>query len=189
MAQADINDGTEPGVTSGDLEELRRLLKENRVLKMERDLLSRACRHSSRGLLRRGERPADVTYRFRDASKADFPIRFMASRLGVSTSGFYEWRHRQAHPCRRRHADQALSDTITEIWRQSRSTDGSPRVWASSVSPATSGWVAGGWMERLMRHRRCGQQRRTVRRSRSMSATGSGRLRRTKHVDRVRTSR
>ena|GEM_PF-4339082 len=40
----------------------------------------------------------EVTYRFMDASEAGFSIRFMASRLGASTSGFYEWRHRQAHP-------------------------------------------------------------------------------------------
>lgn len=43
MAQADIDDGTRPGVTSSELEELRRLRKENRVLKMERELLSRAA--------------------------------------------------------------------------------------------------------------------------------------------------
>jgi transposase-like protein len=43
VAQADIDDGTEPGVTSDELSELRRLRKENRVLKMERDLLSRAA--------------------------------------------------------------------------------------------------------------------------------------------------
>ncbi|MEA3511842.1 MAG: transposase [Actinomycetota bacterium] len=43
VAQADIDDGAKPGVTSGEHAELRRLRKENRVLKMERDLLSRAA--------------------------------------------------------------------------------------------------------------------------------------------------
>ena len=43
MAQADIDDGTRPGVASSELEELRRLRKENRVLRMERELLSRAA--------------------------------------------------------------------------------------------------------------------------------------------------
>ena len=38
MAQADIDDGTREGLTTGEREELRRLRKENRVLKMERDL-------------------------------------------------------------------------------------------------------------------------------------------------------
>jgi putative transposase len=65
-----------------------------------------------------------------DAQKATFPIRFMASRLGVSTSGFYEWRHRQINPCRRWIADRDLTETINEVWRQSRGTYGSPRVWA-----------------------------------------------------------
>jgi putative transposase len=65
-----------------------------------------------------------------DANKADFPIRFMASRLEVSTSGFYEWRHRQGHPARRTVADAQLTETITEIHHRSRGTYGSPRVWA-----------------------------------------------------------
>jgi len=43
MAQADIDDGAKPGVTSDELAELRRLRKENRLLRMERDLLSRAA--------------------------------------------------------------------------------------------------------------------------------------------------
>lgn len=64
-----------------------------------------------------------------DAQKAEFPIRFMASRLGVSTSGFYEWRYRQSNPCRRTRKDAELVEMVTEIWRQSRGTYGSPRVW------------------------------------------------------------
>lgn len=43
MAQADIDDGHREGLTTGEREELRRLRKENRVLRMERDLLSRAA--------------------------------------------------------------------------------------------------------------------------------------------------
>lgn len=65
-----------------------------------------------------------------DAEKASFPVRFMAKTFGVSASGFYEWRQRQQSPCRRRVADAELSETIIEIWRQSRGTYGSPRIWA-----------------------------------------------------------
>ena len=65
-----------------------------------------------------------------DANKADFPIAFMASRLDVSTSGFYEWRHRQTNPCHRARSDAVLCETIVEIWRQSRGTYGAPRIHA-----------------------------------------------------------
>ena len=59
-----------------------------------------------------------------DAEKARFPVRFMASRLGVSTSGFYEWRQRQQSPCQRRIVDAGLSVTIT------------PRSGGSPAGPA-----------------------------------------------------
>jgi len=71
-----------------------------------------------------------MIFRFMDAQKADFGVRFMAPRLGVSTSGFYGWRHRQVNPAARTLANRALTGTILEIWRQSRGTYGSPRVWA-----------------------------------------------------------
>jgi transposase-like protein len=43
MRQADVDEGVKPGLTSEEREELVRLRRENRVLKMERDLLSRAA--------------------------------------------------------------------------------------------------------------------------------------------------
>ena len=48
--------------------------------------------------------------------------------LGVSTSGFYEWRARPASP--RTVADEALSHTIGQIHQMSRGTYGAPRVHA-----------------------------------------------------------
>jgi putative transposase len=51
-------------------------------------------------------------------------------RCGVTTSGYYEWRARQADPARRRREDAELTETILEIHRQSRGTYGAPRVHA-----------------------------------------------------------
>jgi transposase len=42
VAQADIDDGKRPGLTTDEREELARLRKENRVLREERDILKRA---------------------------------------------------------------------------------------------------------------------------------------------------
>ena len=43
MKQVDVDEGARPGLTSEEREELVRLRRENRVLRMERDLLSRAA--------------------------------------------------------------------------------------------------------------------------------------------------
>ena len=43
VAQADIDEGAKPGLSSDELAELHRLRRENRVLRMERELLSRAA--------------------------------------------------------------------------------------------------------------------------------------------------
>ena len=43
IQQADIDEGRREGLTTAERDELTRLRKENRVLKMERDILSRAA--------------------------------------------------------------------------------------------------------------------------------------------------
>ena len=74
-----------------------------------------------------------MTFAFIDAEKANDPTMSLAWAcrvLGVSTSGFYEWRRAQLQPCQRRRDDAELRATIREIHRQSRGTYGAPRVHA-----------------------------------------------------------
>jgi putative transposase len=70
-------------------------------------------------------------FRFVEAAKAEFPVAFMCTRLGVSTSGYYAWRSRP--PSARATADAALTGTIAAIHRASRRTYGAPRVRAELV--------------------------------------------------------
>lgn len=71
-----------------------------------------------------------MTFAFIEAEKATTPVAFACRVLGVSTSGFYEWRKAQADPCQRRRRDTELRATIREVHRQSRGTYGAPRVHA-----------------------------------------------------------
>ena len=61
---------------------------------------------------------------------SDLPVAASCRAMKVTTSGFYEWWHRQSTPSLRTMADAELTETIVEIYRQSRGTYGSPRVHA-----------------------------------------------------------
>ena len=81
----------------------------------------------------------------------DLPVVVCCRVMKVSTSGFYDWCHRQAKPCRRKRDDAVLTETICEIWKQSRGTYGSPRVWAE-LKLGQDTHVGRKRVERLMRN-------------------------------------
>lgn len=71
-----------------------------------------------------------MKYQFIDAQRACYPVRMLCAVLHVSVSGYYAWRQRP--PCQQRHAvDQQLSQQVDRVFRQSRQTYGSPRVYAA----------------------------------------------------------
>ncbi len=96
-----------------------------------------------------------MIYEFMEAEKAGFPIRFMAKQLGVSTSGFYDGRKRQANPSQRWVDNARLTETIRTIYERSRGTYGSPRVWAE-LRHGLGIRVGRKRVERLMRLARLG---------------------------------
>lgn len=124
MAQADVEEGKREGLTTGEREELARLRKENRVLRMELERQPSSPRRTSRGDLR-----------FIDAEKDSFPVRFMAARLGVSASGFYEWRQRQ------RSRAGVGSSTPSCLRRLSRSGGGPAAPTDPRGSGRSCGWA------------------------------------------------
>jgi len=94
----------------------------------------------------------------------------MCRMLGVSRSGYYDWKGRA--PSGRSREDEALTETIREIHRRSRRTNGSPRVHAELGALGTR--CSRKRVERLMREaglRGCmrGRRKGTTRRGRGAS--------------------
>jgi transposase InsO family protein len=60
--------------------------------------------------------------------KTEQPIRALCEALDVSSSGYYDWCHRQTHPGPRAQENAALSQQIAQIHQDSRQTYGSLRI-------------------------------------------------------------
>ena len=71
-------------------------------------------------------------FRLIDAEKANFPVASMCTVLGVSRSGYHDWKGRPLS--RRSREDAALTGKIREIHEHSRQTYGSPWVHAQLKS-------------------------------------------------------
>jgi putative transposase len=77
------------------------------------------------------------------------PVAVACRVLGVSVSGFYEWRSRE--PSRRQVADERLTAMIAQIHERSRGSYGSPRVHAE-LRLGLDVRCGRKRVERLMRH-------------------------------------
>lgn len=86
-------------------------------------------------------------FRLIKAEKTSFPVRFMCRMLGVSMSGYYDWKTRP--PSRRSRENATLTKRIVEIHERSRQTHGSPRVHAELRTLGTH--CSRKWVARLMR--------------------------------------
>ncbi|MFL5159816.1 MAG: IS3 family transposase [Microvirga sp.] len=99
--------------------ELKRLRRENEVLRQERDILKKAT-----GFFRQGGK--SMRFMFIDAAKAEFPIQRLCQVLEVSQSGYFAWRSRPA--CQRQREDLVLLAHVRSAFRESNGTYGSPRM-------------------------------------------------------------
>lgn len=115
-ARADRSGGR-TGLTTAEREELAKLRKENRELRMERDILK------SRGLLR--EAPS-VRFAWIATEKATSPLSALCRVLRVTRGGFYAWQRRPAPPHARRDAE--LDVHIRALFTRARQRYGSPRI-------------------------------------------------------------
>ena len=74
-------------------------------------------------------------FRFVAAEKASSSVVRLCRVLGVSSSGFYAWQHRQ--PSQRQRTDTQLIDRIRDVHANSHCTYGAPRVHAELRATGT----------------------------------------------------
>ena len=111
------------GRVTGQAEVIRRLQRENEVLREEREILNKS--HSR--VLEGGAK-----FQFIAKNRKEFSVRRMCQVLGVSRSGYYAWRQRR--PSERQEANEALVVRIKAIHAESHGTYGSPRVHAELIA-------------------------------------------------------
>ncbi|NOJ83920.1 IS3 family transposase [Myxococcus xanthus] len=121
QVKTDRGEGKPGALTTDEREELSRLRKENRELRLEREIPKKCG-----GLLREGD---EVKFAFIDAKKALFPVATLCRHLGVSRSGYYAWVKRPEQSERAK-SDQALGVEVLAVHQESRGTYGAPRVHA-----------------------------------------------------------
>ena len=125
VKQADLDEGRRSdGLTTEARVELLRLKRENKRLRMERDILKRAAAWFAR---ESGSDP-QRGYAFMKANEAAFPVAAMCRVLDLSPSGYYGWLKRP--PSARARRDAELKDRIMAIWSDNGEICGCPRIHA-----------------------------------------------------------
>ncbi|BCL79035.1 transposase [Ktedonobacteria bacterium brp13] len=99
-------------------EEMKRLKRENEILRQERDILKKAMSIFAQ--------PPPVKFQFIHEHRQLFPILRMCQVLDVSENGYYNWRKRGKS--QRKRDDEQLTEHIEDAYYQNRGLYGSPRI-------------------------------------------------------------
>jgi len=127
MAQAERDHGERTdGLSTAEQQELKKLRRENRQLKLERDILSKAVAWLARETGTIQTPPSG--FRFVRDHQARVPVATMRRLLGVTQSGYYAWVKRP--PSERAVRDAHLTRAVEASHARSDGTYGAPRILA-----------------------------------------------------------
>lgn len=104
--------------------ELKRLRRENEILRQEREMPRTRDTEACRNCFRQGGK--SVKFRFIDEAKEEFPAHRLCKVLGVSQSGYFAWKDRPASP--RQREDMVMLAHVRSADALSHETYGSPRM-------------------------------------------------------------
>ncbi|MBL6751650.1 MAG: IS3 family transposase [Nevskia sp.] len=110
--------GTAPKVTTEQMD-LSRMRAELARLRMENEILKKAA-----GVLCQG---VAVKYAWMDSERGSYPLEAMCTALGVSPSGYADWKGGGDRHSRL--SDRALLALIRAIHAQTKGAYGAPRIW------------------------------------------------------------
>ena len=127
LKQTEIDAREREGLTTEERGGLRKLRKEVRLLRQAKEILRKALRPFSPRRTGSGE----AIRAHRSKEKASYPISLLCKVLGVSRSGYYDWKDRP--PSKRATENVALTHLIAGIHQRSRRTYGHPRVHSSEL--------------------------------------------------------
>ncbi|MFT0891350.1 IS3 family transposase [Pseudochelatococcus sp. G4_1912] len=111
-------DGPAPACSEDVAAELKRLRRENEILRQEREILKRAATFFAGG--------KSMRFRLIDQAKKEFPVHRLCKVLDVSQSGYFAWKDRPAS--RRQRDDMVLLAHVRSAFSLSNGTYGSPRM-------------------------------------------------------------
>jgi len=134
LKQADLDEGRRhDGLTTAERQELARLRRENKQLRLEREILAHrpdvlSGKAAAWFAQETGSIPPESTSSWRRTRPATRSPRCAAPKVDVSASGYYAWRKRSRSE--RARGDAILADRIRWIHLRSRRTYGALRIHA-----------------------------------------------------------
>ncbi|WP_419838077.1 IS3 family transposase [Candidatus Poriferisodalis sp.] len=126
VAQAEVDAGARPGVSSAESGELKKLRQENRELRRANEILQRAA-----GFFRGGARPPTaMIVEFVDANREEFGVEPVCAALQAAPSTY--WSAKRRPPSARALRDAKMMPLLLVLWQANYCVYGARKLWVAA---------------------------------------------------------